>query len=143
MKDMVYYLLTRNRLIGAILLILALIFALCADSRAEDRKTREIGFLASSTVTASTTYSTGFEVSAYIEGQVLVNVTVEAGTSTLTITMQTSNDNTTYYDHTAFTAISAIGAYRYAVTNFGKYVRLKYVVTGTSFTFAVSGVFKN
>ena len=143
MKSMAHYVLTRNRLIGVILLILALIFALCSDVRADDRKTRVVTFKASGIVTASTAQTTGFEVSAYTEGQLLVNVTAEGATSTLDITVQTSDDNSTYYDHTSCAQITATGQYRTAITNFGKYVRLSYVVGGTSFTFAVVGVFKN
>jgi hypothetical protein len=143
MKGMSYIVMTKNRLIGVILAILAVILMLHSDCGADDRKTRVVTFLASGTVTASTTYSSGFEVSAYAEGQILVNVTAEGGTSTIDITVQTSDDNTTYYDHTTCAQITATGQYRYAATNFGKYMRLKYVVGGTSFTFAVAGVFKN
>jgi len=129
----------------------ALLVVLCATlcllwadfAFAGDRKTRVITFLASGTYTAATAYTSGFEVSAYIEGQILVNVTAESGTSTLDITIQTSDDNSTYYDHTTCTQITATGQYRFAVTNFGKYMRLKYVVGGTSFTFIAKGVAKN
>ena len=117
--------------------------ALVTSADAADRKTRVITFLSSGTYTAATGYSTGFEVSAYAEGQILVNVTAEADTSTLDITVQTSDDNSTYYNHTTCAQITATGQYRYAITNFGKYVRLKYVVGGTSFTFEATGVFKN
>lgn len=110
---------------------------------AGDRKTQNAAFLASGTRTAATSQSTGFEVSAYHEGQILVDVTAEGGTSTLDITVQTSHDNSTYFDHTSLTQITATGQYRQAITNFGKYVRLEYTVGGTSFTFAVTGVFKN
>lgn len=142
MKDNLFVT-NRNRLIGAILLILALIVALCSDAGADDRKTRVITLKASGAVTASTAQTSGFEVSAYAEGQILVSVTAESGTSTLDIIVQTSDDNTTYYDHTTCAQITATGQYRYAVTNFGKYVRLSYTVGGTSFTFAAVGVFKN
>lgn len=137
--------------LGGLLIILAITlcamlhvlsaFAPCAY--AGDRKTRVITFLSSATYTAATAYSTGFAVSAYIEGQILVNVTAESGVSTLDITVQTSDDNSTYYDHTSCSQITATGQYRTAISNFGKYVRLKYVVGGTSFTFAAVGVFKN
>lgn len=126
-----------------ILAALVAIFVMAPGAHAGDRKTRVITFLSSGTYTAATANSTGFEVSAYIEGQILVNVTAEADTSTLDITVQTSDDNSTYYDHTSCAQITATGQYRYPATNFGKYVRLKYVVGGTSFTFAATGVFKN
>jgi len=126
-----------------ILLLLILATFTAMPVSAGDRKTKNVDFLASGTRTAATAQSSGFDVSAYIEGQILVNVTAEAGTSTLTITVQTSDDNSTYYDHTTLTAITATGQYRQAITNFGKYCRLSYTVSGTSFTFAVVGVFKN
>ena len=132
-----------RRMAGAILAALVAVFALVSIGQAADRKTRVITFLASGTYTAATAYSTGFDVSAYTEAQILTNITAEAGTSTLDITVQTSDDNSTYYDHTSCTQRTATGQYRTAITNFGKYVRLKYVVGGTSFTFAAVGVFKN
>lgn len=122
----------------AILCLLAADFVFAGD-----RKTRIITFLSSGDRTAATAYSSGFEVSAYHEGQVLVSVTAESGVSTLDITVQTSDDNSVYYDHTTCAQITATGQYRYAFTNFGKYVRYKYVVGGTSFTFTATGVFKN
>jgi len=130
----------------AVLAILAACFGLvyAGSAQAEDRKTGIKTFLASATYSAgSAAYSSGFLVSAYHEGQILVNVTAEAGTSTLDIVVQTSDDNSTYYDHTTCAQITATGQYRYAVTNFGKYVRLKYTVGGTSFTFTAKGVVKN
>jgi len=104
---------------------------------------RTITFLASGLKTAATAQSTGFDVSAYTEGQIFIDVTVEAGTSTLDITVQTSPDNAVWYTHTTVSQISAIGQTRAAVTNFGNYMRINYIVGGTSFTFSVTGVFKN
>lgn len=124
---------------AAVLIVLLVAFG----AQASDRKTSVKTLLSSGTYTAATAYSTGFDVSAYIEGQILVNVTAEADTSTLDITVQTSDDNSTYYDHTSMSQITATGQYRQAVTNFGKYVRIKYVVGGTSFTFQAAAVFKN
>jgi hypothetical protein len=135
--------LTKNKPIAIVILLLAAAVFFIVDAHAGDRKTREITMLASGTVTASTAYTTGFHVSAYSEGQVLVNVSAEGSTSTLDIIVQTSDDNSTYYDHTANAQITATGQYRYAFTNFGKYVRLKYTVGGTSFTFAMVVVLKN
>ena len=124
-------------------LILALLLVACSAASAADRTTREVTFKASGLVTASTAQTSGFNLAAYHEGQILVNVTAEADTSTLDITVQTSDDNSTFYDHTACTQITATGQHRCAVTNFGKYLRLSYTVGGTSFTFAAVGVFKN
>ena len=121
---------------GVILLTAAVIMA-------EDRKTRTITLLSSGLKTAATAQSTAFDVSAYAEGQIFIDVTVEAGTSTLDITIQASPDNVTWYTHTTVGQISATGQTRAAVTNFGNYLRINYIVGGTSFTFSVVGVFKN
>lgn len=124
-------------------LVLAAAMMVCAPAIAGDHATRNVTFKASGAVTAATAQTTGFDVSAYIEGQILTNITAEEGTSTLDITVQTSDDNSTYYDHTTCTQRTATGQYRTAITNFGKYVRLSYTVGGTSMTFAAVGVFKN
>lgn len=135
------------RVASAIVAVVVALFVLSAwmitDVQAGDRKTRTITLKASGQVTASTAQTSGFLVAAYTEGQILVNVTAEGSTSTLDITVQTSDDNSTYYDHTSCAQITATGQYRTAITNFGKYVRLSYTVGGTSFTFAAVGVFKN
>lgn len=131
-----------KRFISLAIVFLALLSA--ATIQAGDRKVKVATFLSSATYSAgSAAYSSGFLLSAYHEGQLLVNVTAEAGASTLDIVVQTSDDNSTYYDHTTCAQITATGQYRYALTNFGKYVRLKYTVGGTSFTFEATGVFKN
>ena len=94
-----------------IALLMAILIVNCQSSivNASDRKTRVITFLSSGTYTAATAYSTGFDVSAYHEGQILTSITAEAGTSTLDITVQTSDDNSTYYDHTSCTQRTATG----------------------------------
>jgi len=127
--------------IGALAVLLTLLFV--GVSYGDDRKVRVVTFLASGTRTAATAQSSGFDVSAYSEGQILVNVTTETGTSTLDIIIETSDDDSTYYTHTTIGQITATGKTRQAITNFGKYVRLNYTVGGTSFVFAVVGVFKN
>ncbi|HNU70575.1 MAG TPA: hypothetical protein PKL48_02560, partial [Thermodesulfobacteriota bacterium] len=129
---------TMKRLFATILATILLISPVLADEhRAED-----ITFLASG-VKTGTAQSTGFNIEEYIEGQILVDVTAESGTSTLDITIETSADNSTWFTHTTLTQISATGRVRQAITNFGKYVRINYTVGGTSFTFSVVGVFKN
>lgn len=127
-----------------LMLIISLMVMLAGSpAGAGDHATRNVTFKASGAVTASTAQTSGFDVSAYIEGQILTNITAESGVSTLDITVQTSDDNSTYYDHTTCTQRTATGQYRTAITNFGKYIRLSYTVGGTSMTFAVVGVFKN
>lgn len=127
--------------IGFMAVLVTLLFV--NSSYGADRKVRNITFLASGTRTAATGQSSGFDVSAYTEGQVLVNVTAEASTSTLDIIIETSDDDSTYYTHTTMSQITATGKVRQAIANVGKYVRLNYTVGGTSFTFAAVGVFKN
>ena len=126
-----------------LILALILIFTLTAGAQAGDRKTRKIVFLSSGLKTTATAQSTGFNVSAYTEGQIFIDVTAEGGVSTLDITIQTSPDNAIWYTHTTVAQITVIGEYRAAVTNFGNYMRINYVIGGTSFTFSVTGVFKN
>ena len=127
-----------------LMVIAAALCLLAADiAFAGDRKTRVVTFLASGERTAATAQSSGFEVSAYAEGQILVNVTAEDDPSTLDIIIETSNDNSAYYTHTTISQITEIGKTRQAITNFGKYVRINYTVGGTAFTFAIVGVFKN
>jgi len=126
----------------AVLAALAAILAVF-PAQAWDRSTRLITFLSSSTQTAATGTSSPFEVSAYTEGQIFVDVTAESGTSTLDITIQTSPDQVTWYTHTTMSQISATGQVRQAITNFGKYIRVSYVVGGTSFTFSITGVLKS
>ena len=137
-----------NRRAWAILVGLAVIIILQivhpeTTLRAEDRKTRVVTFLSSGVKTAATAQSSAFDLSAYAEGQIFIDVTAEASTSTLDITIQTSPDNVTWYTHTTVSQITAIGQTRAAVTNFGKWVRINYIVGGTSFTFSVVGLFKN
>lgn len=136
-----------NLLVWAAMALLAAI--LIADlvtsspARAEDRKTRVITLLSSGVKTAATAQSSAYDVSAYTEGQIFIDVTAESGTSTLDVTIQTSPDNATWYTHTTVSQITATGQTRTAITNFGNYLRINYVVGGTSFTFSVTGVFKN
>ena len=131
-------------LLGVLLaaLLVCLVLAV-VSAEAGDRKVVVRTFLASGLRTAATAQSTGFDVSAHIECHILVNVTAESGSSTLDIIIETSDDNSNYYTHTTMSQITATGKVRQAITNFGKYVRINYTVGGTSFTFAVVGVFKN
>ena len=129
---------------GIFVVLSVVLCLLWADlALAGDRRTHVTTFFASGVRTAATAQSSGFDVSAYHEGQILVDVTAESGVSTLDIIIETSDDNSTYYTHTTIAQISATGQTRQAITNFGKYVRINYTVGGTSFTFAVVGVFKN
>ena len=128
---------------AAVFFICFCLYTFTGISYAGDRATRVIDFLSSGTRTAATAYSSSFDISAYIEGLILVNVTAEDGACTLDITIQSSDNNSTWYTHTTMTQITATGSYLRTVTNIGKYLRIKYVIGGsTSFTFKVAGVFK-
>jgi len=79
-----------------------------------------------------THYSEWQHVGSLHELLVLVNVTaVSTGTPSLTITLQTSPKASTDFDHTTFNSISTVSKQLKAVSNFGKFVRLKAVVAGT------------
>lgn len=132
------------RLLGLFVIFAAVIFLIAEYSQAEDRKVRVISFLSSGTRTAATAQTTAFDVSAYTEGQIFIDVTATVDSPTLDVTIQTSPDNSTWFTHTAMTQITTTGQYRQAITNFGKYVRLQHVVGATtSITYSATGVFKN
>ena len=126
-------------------IILSCIIALflIAPVSAADRKVSVKTLLSSSTVTASTAQTSSFLVSEYNEGIIYVDVTAEASTSTLDIIIQSSPDDSEWYTHTTIGQITATGNTLQGITNFGKYVRISYIVGGTSFTFSIKGVFKN
>jgi len=124
-------------------MLAGMIFLIAGAGFADDHKTRAISLLSSGTYTAATSYSTAFDVSSYAEGQIFINVTAEADTSTLDVAVQVSPDNSVWYTHTTVAQITATGQYRTALTNFGNYLRIKHIVGGTSFTYSITGVFKN
>jgi len=76
---------------------------------------------------------------------VILNVTAVSGTTpSLTVEVQWSNDGTTFVSAgtpDTFTAITAAGTAQKSMTVKGRYVRLKYTVSGTtpSFTFDALG----
>lgn len=133
----------KKRFSVVFLAVLLVLVAIPFLAQADDHKTRVIAFLSSGLKTAATAQSTAFDVSAYSEAQIFIDVTAESGTSTLDIVVQTSPDNVTWYTHTTIAQISATGQTRAALTNFGNYLRISYTVGGTNFTFSVVGVFKN
>uniref|UniRef100_A0A6M3ITU1 Uncharacterized protein n=1 Tax=viral metagenome TaxID=1070528 RepID=A0A6M3ITU1_9ZZZZ len=131
-------------------MVIAGLFAACfglvsaGTGRAEDRKIKDITFGASATYTAGTTYSSGFLVSAYYEGVLLINVTTITGTPTLDIDVQTSDDNSTYYHHTRLDQIRVVSSTAVKLTNLGKYIRIKHTVEGsTSMVYTIKSIFKN
>jgi hypothetical protein len=106
------------------------------------RKTNVYTFYSSATVTGDVN-STGFDLSEYAE--LLVAVSVTSASGTLDITVQTSPDNSTWFDHTSMSQISSTGEYLSKLTNVGKYVRLKLALGGSSpsFTLSAWGVAKS
>lgn len=91
--------------------------------------------------------SNGFNWAGFIEGRFLIDVTAISGsdTPTLTLTPQFSEDNVDFYDtNESATEITATGKTSIPITNFGRYVRLDYALSGTSpnFTFSVKFVGK-
>ncbi len=93
--------------------------------------------LASATRTAATYTSNAFKVSSTLFIRWFFDVTAEGGTSTLDIILQTSPDNSVWYDAVTADQISATGQYTTTLTEPGVYVRAKCTVAGTSFTFSV------
>ncbi len=74
------------------------------------------------------------------EANVLLDVTAVSGTTpSLTVTLETSADGTSWFTHTAFTAKTAAGKDALKLANLGSYVRVSYAISGTtpSFTFSV------
>lgn len=86
----------------------------------------------SGTVTSSGQTS-GFDLSNYLEMLALFNYT--AGSGTISVNYEVSDDNTTYYKHTvnAMAAVSTTGTQSASLlTNIGKWGRFAYIITGTS-----------
>ncbi len=91
----------------------------------------------SSAQRSSSSTSNSFKIKTSSSIRLYVDVTAEASTSTLDVTIQTSPDNSVWYDAVTMTRISAIGQYTATATVVGPYIRVKYVIGGTSFTFAI------
>uniref|UniRef100_A0A6H1ZU27 DUF6385 domain-containing protein n=1 Tax=viral metagenome TaxID=1070528 RepID=A0A6H1ZU27_9ZZZZ len=96
------------------------------------RKTDDIELISSAQRTSSSTGSY-YKVEDLIEGRVYIDITALSGsdTPTLTVTVQDSPDGTDWYTHTASGALTATGNYPLSLTNFGKYIRISYAISGT------------
>jgi len=84
--------------------------------------------------------SNGHRLHGFIQGNWLINVSAASGTGRkLVVYAQHSWDDSTYYNVGDSINITATGQYNLACDNFGKYLRLKYTITGisASFTFSV------
>jgi hypothetical protein len=105
-------------------------------------------FVALGAETASGDSGTPVDMGPYSNGVIHINVTAESGTGTptLTVTFQSCADATITYcsTHTASSGITATGNTILKVSNYGRYVRVIYTISGTtpSFTFQVLGAFK-
>ena len=72
--------------------------------------------------------------SSYTEAIFYIKVGTVGGsnTPTMTVQMQTSYDNVNWFDIESSVGITATGNNTVRSTNFGKYIRLKYTLTGTN-----------
>lgn len=101
--------------------------------------------LAASAERTESGQSREIDVSEFLEGQVVAEVTATAGTDeTLDLAVQSSADGTLWINHTTFTQFTAAGSAVKLLTNLGKRLRLSWTVGGTdpAFTFAVKFVGK-
>lgn len=129
---------------AAAALWIGLILGLAGTVWAGDRRVGILTFESSAAHTAGTEYSSGFLVSSYVEGVILVNVSSVTGTPTLDLTVETSDDNTTFYHLQDIDQIRVTCTAAFPITNFGKYLRIKQVIAGsTSMMYVIKGVFKN
>jgi hypothetical protein len=133
---------------AAAALCFGLILALAGTVFGADRKVGDKTFASAATHAAGTAYSTGMLVENYTEGLILVSVSGVSGVPSFSLVAETSEDNSTYYHHsTIASGINATGATAYQITNFGKYLRMKQVVSGPdgneTITYEIEGVFKN
>ena len=105
--------------------------------------TNKQNFLTSAARTSSG-QSSGWRVDGWREGLLLVNITAASGT--LSIRLDVSFDDSTYYTVEDFGPyqFASTGQYAIPISNFGRYFRIRYTIAGTSasFTFAVDFVGK-
>lgn len=91
----------------------------------------------SSATRSSSSTSNSFKIKTSSSIRLYIDVTAEVGTTTLDIIIQTSPDNVKWYDAATVDQISATGQYTDTATVIGPYIRIKYTIAGTSFTFSV------
>lgn len=95
--------------------------------------------LKSSGATTGSSQSSYFDVQGYLEGIVYLDITASGGTSpTLDVVVETTPDDggtQTAFTHTSFAQKTGTGQDTKAITNFGKWLRVKWTVGGTSPTF--------
>lgn len=81
-------------------------------------------------------YSNSFKTFSCSSIRIYIDVTAETGTSTLDVKIQTSPDNSVWYDATTVGQITATGQYTDTATVIGPYIRIAYTIGGTDFTFS-------
>ena len=89
--------------------------------------------------------TSGFDFGDGIECLIMVEVSTATGDGKqLDITIQTSHDNTNWFDHSTVSSITDTGNFIDSVTQYGKYLRISYSISGTtpSFTFKITAVRK-
>jgi hypothetical protein len=102
-------------------------------------KSRVVTLLPAAVRTASGQGEGTSAAAGFREGNVLLDITAVSGTTpSLTVTVESSADGTTWYSHTAFTAKTATGRDILKLGNLGSFTRVSYTVSGTtpSFTFS-------
>jgi len=106
----------------------------------------ETTFLASAARTSSGDSTAVVDLGAYANGNIFIDVTAASGTPSMTVAFQSCPDTTVAncFDHTTSSAITGTGKTLLKVNNFGRYVLIKYTISGgtPSLTFSVKGAFK-
>jgi hypothetical protein len=82
---------------------------------------------------AGTTYSDSVDVGELFEALILTNITAAGGASqTYDVTLQQSPDNSVWFDRDdTFARLTGVSKQVVKITNFGRFLRLKFVVGGT------------
>lgn len=95
----------------------------------------------------SSSQTGAIDVSDSDEMSIYLDVTVVSGTTpTLDVVIQDSPDGSKWYDKESFTQATGVTGEAKRITNFGKFVRVKYTIGGTdtpTFTFEVKAVGRN
>lgn len=81
-------------------------------------------------------------VESHHTARLMLAVTAASGTTpSMTVTIEHSPDGATWAAHTAFPAVTAVGATRRVLSGLDRFIRATWSVTGTtpSFTFTVAG----
>lgn len=99
------------------------------------------------TIEASGTFgspgsSSSINVSDFIEGLIYIDVTSVSGTNpSMTLTMQSSYDNSNWFDTGSSVTITSTGKTVIPIANFGLYIRFNRTLSGTDPSFTYSIVF--